>query len=161
MKTGFSENPDAARRSGLAGRAAMGFDSAPMQWQSSGMIARSSLVAGLSLLAFSTAFGGIVSQSKPKPAKQAASAPTARADVEQQKQLLGRLLKELERSPRSFVYLRSIGFTQTDQEFERLITDNGLLFRPTRIVRRDEKGNRQIPGWPGITLSPRYKSQLR
>ncbi|MEO6786004.1 MAG: hypothetical protein ABI318_07715 [Chthoniobacteraceae bacterium] len=75
------------------------------------------------------------------------------------KALLNRLVTELQRSPRSFIYLRSIGFTETDEEFDRLIATNNRMFKQTRIVRRDEQGNRKIPGWPGITLKEEYKAQ--
>ncbi|TLD68345.1 hypothetical protein FEM03_23380 [Phragmitibacter flavus] len=78
--------------------------------------------------------------------------------VGQQKALLGRLVTELQISPRSFVYLRSKGFTQTDQEFEQIIAKNDTMFRRTRIVRRGEDGVRQIPGWPGIAVTAAYKA---
>ena len=77
------------------------------------------------------------------------------------KALLNRLIPELQRSSRSFIYLRSIGFTQTDEEFDRLIATNNRVFKQTRIVRRDEEGNRKIPGWPGIALKEEYKAQVR
>lgn len=79
-------------------------------------------------------------------------------DLKQDKLLLERLLAELQRSARSFVYLRSKGFTQSDQEFEQLIAQNNAVLRPTRIVRYDEKGARQIPGWPGVMLTPAFKT---
>src|SRR3954465_4262535 len=47
--------------------------------------------------------------------------------VEKHKIFLNRLLTELQRSPRSFIYLRSIGFTETDQQFEKLITENSAI----------------------------------
>lgn len=65
---------------------------------------------------------------------------------------LERLVRELQRSPRSFKYLRTIGFAHSDEEFARLVAEHAALFRPTRIVRRDERGTRIIPGWPGVTL---------
>lgn len=86
-----------------------------------------------------------------------ATAPRA-AGVEQDKQLLTRLIAELHRSSRSFVYLRSQGFNLSDGEFEKLIASNNKVLRPTRIVRYDEKGARQIPGWPAVALTPEYKA---
>ncbi len=80
------------------------------------------------------------------------------SDLGQDKLLLERLIAELQRSSRSFVYLRSQGFTQSDQEFEQLIAQNNKVLRPTRIVRHDEKGMRQIPGWPGAALTPEFKA---
>ncbi len=65
---------------------------------------------------------------------------------------LDRLVRELQRSARSFRYLHTIGFDQSDAEFERLITEHPALFKSVRIVRRDEHGQRVIPGWPGLAL---------
>lgn len=79
-------------------------------------------------------------------------------NVEQDKQLLTRLIAELQRSSRSFVYLRSQGFNLSDAEFDKLIASNNKVLRSTRIVRHDEKGTRQIPGWPGAALTPEYKA---
>jgi hypothetical protein len=76
-----------------------------------------------------------------------------------EKSMLGKLVKELQHSPRSFLYLRSIGYTQSDQDFEEIINKNNAVFRRTRIVRRDDQGVRQIPGWPGITLTDEYKKK--
>lgn len=90
-------------------------------------------------------------------AAPAAAVPRA-GGVEQDKQLLTRLIAELQRSSRSFVYLRSQGFNLSDGEFEKLIASNNKVLRSTRIVRRDEKGTRQIPGWPGVALTPEYKA---
>lgn len=86
-----------------------------------------------------------------------ATAPVARR-VEQDKQLLTRLIAELYRSSRSFVYLRSQGFDLSDGEFEKLISTNNKVLRSTRIIRRDENGTRQIPGWPGVALTTEYKA---
>ena len=63
-----------------------------------------------------------------------------------------RLTGELQRSPRSFRYLRTLGFSQSDGDFERLIAEHPALFKSVRIVRRDENGQRVIPGWPGLAL---------
>lgn len=130
---------------------------------------RSLLVLSFCGFAVSTAFGGFAaveakakapnqerSLEKPEPAKK--GDPSA---VEKNKIFLNRLLTELQRSPRSFIYLRSIGFTETDQQFEKLITENRAIFSPTRIIRRDEQGNRQIPGWPGISLRQEFRTARR
>lgn len=73
------------------------------------------------------------------------STPTAAADLD-------RLIAELQRSPRSFKYLRTRGFSHSDQEFENLLSAHGELLTSVRIVRRDEKGQRVVPGWPGVAL---------
>jgi len=141
------------------------------------MTLRSSLVFGIILLVLRSAYGGLVLQTAARPdpgaprsdqqsadanrPRRAEGEPHQAAGLEQQKQLLGRLVKELQRSPRSFVFLRSAGFTESDQELERLIAANNALFRPVRIIRRDEQGNRQIPGWPGVALSAKFKSEAR
>ena len=65
---------------------------------------------------------------------------------------LDRLARELQRSARSFRYLRTIGFAHSDEEFSRLVEAHPALFKSVRIVRRDESGQRVIPGWPGIAL---------
>lgn len=83
--------------------------------------------------------------------------PRAEA-VEQDKKVLTRLIAELQRSSRSFIYLRTQGFNLTDEEFEKLITTNNKVLRTTRIIRYDDKGARQIPGWPGVALTPEYKA---
>ncbi len=85
------------------------------------------------------------------------SPPPPNPAKEDEKAVMNRLISELKRSPRSYSYLRSIGFTQTDGQFDVLVTSNSRIFKPTRIVRRDEKGNRQIPGWPGVMLNSNYK----
>jgi hypothetical protein len=86
-----------------------------------------------------------------------ASTASSTDRVEQDKVLLERLIAELKRSPRSFIYLRSKGFTQSDTEFEQIIAKNDEVLRRTRIVRRAEHGIRQIPGWPGVALTQAYK----
>ncbi len=147
------------------------------------MIRRSLLTLCIGgVIALAPAIGGLVSRDKPQPesvarpprpaddadsAQRAAAASDSastgsldkpsRENMGQEKVLLNRLVTQLQRSPRSFIYLRSIGFTQTDKEFEELIARNDAIFRRTRIVRRDDQGNRQIPGWPGVTLTPEYK----
>ncbi len=149
----------------------------PHPRHTAGMNARSLLTLCISIAALSPAIGGLVSRDNPKPesvaerprtTEEAVPAPRtaaadkpSRGDLGQEKVLLNRLLSELQRSSRSFIYLRSVGFTQTDKEFEQLIATNDAIFRRTRIVRRDEQGNRQIPGWPGVSLTPEYKSQRR
>jgi hypothetical protein len=135
---------------------------------------RSLLVLSICGLAVSSAIGGLSSQetveAKAKPPQQerpenAAPAktplPPSRDAMEKHKVFLNRLLTELQRSPRSFIYLRSIGFTETDQEFEKLILENNAIFSSVRIVRRDEQGNRQTPGWPGITLREEFRTAGR
>lgn len=66
---------------------------------------------------------------------------------------LDRLVRALAQSPHSFKALRERGFTQSDAEFERIIATHRGLFHSTRIIRRDEKGQRIIPGWPAIDLN--------
>lgn len=65
---------------------------------------------------------------------------------------VARLYQELNRSPRSFRYLRTIGFNHSDAEFQMIVDRNAAIFSSTRIVRRDESGKRVIPGWPGVKL---------
>ena len=133
---------------------------------------RSLLVLTVCGFAASSAFGGFAVQepveAKAKPQNQERSLenpePAKKGEasaVEKHKIFLNRLLTELQRSPRSFIYLRSIGFTETDQEFEKLITENSAIFNSTRIIRRDEQGNRQIPGWPGISLKEEFRTAGR
>jgi len=87
----------------------------------------------------------------------ASSGVESHAKMEQDKVFLNRLLTVLRHSARSFIYLRSKGFNLSDREFEQLIASNDEVFRRTRIVRRDEHGVRQIPGWPGVALTTEYK----
>lgn len=63
-----------------------------------------------------------------------------------------RVVQAIAHSAHSFKALRERGLSQTDAEFEQLIASNPGLFKSVRIVRRDEKGQRVIPGWPGIGL---------
>ncbi|WP_042726067.1 hypothetical protein [Chthoniobacter flavus] len=84
---------------------------------------------------------------------------TAQPSNESEKALLDRLVSELKRSSRSFIYLRSVGFNLSDEEFDQLIARNNRILRPTRIVRRDKDGTRHIPGWPGVRLTPEYRDQ--
>lgn len=110
-------------------------------------------LAGGLLLAAPLLFSAGAATASEKPA------PVARAsDVEPEKVVLERLIAELQRSARSFIYLRSKGFTQSDTEFEQLVARNNAILRPTRIIRHDEKGLRQIPGWPGVALTPTFKA---
>jgi hypothetical protein len=134
---------------------------------------RPPLAIGIALLTLSSAFAGLVSQDDRKPDSGAirpiesadpashATAPdkSSRDGMENEKVLLNRLITKLQRSSRSFIYLRSVGFTESDQEFEWLISTNNKIFRATRIVRRDEQGQRQIPGWPGIALTDEYRGE--
>ncbi len=125
------------------------------------LIAQTKPLAGYLLLVGSLVVGVGCSTSSQKPAATPVQKPTPVArtsDLGQDKLLLERLIAELKRSARSFVYLRSKGFTQSDQEFEQLIAQNNAVLRPTRIVRHDEKGARQIPGWPGVMLTPVFKA---
>lgn len=78
-------------------------------------------------------------------AAKAASAPAAAAELD-------RLVRELHYSSRSFRHLRTIGFAHSDEEFARLVAAHPTLFKSVRIVRRDERGQRVIPGWPGAGL---------
>ena len=114
------------------------------------------LVICFSVLTFSRTMAGFVTQDAPTPH---GPGHQPHADVESEKALLGRLVAELERSSRSFMYLRSVGFTQSDEEFEQLIAQNNRILQSTRIVRFDAQGNRQIPGWPGVRLTPEFKSR--
>ena len=52
---------------------------------------------------------------KPAPPNQADADGKRRAAKEDEKAAVNRLITELKRSPRSYPYLRSIGFTQTDE----------------------------------------------
>lgn len=131
------------------------------------MMTRSLLVLSVCGVAFSSAVAGFASREtvqpgagapkqerlleNPEPAKKGSDSP-----VEKKKIILTRLVTELQRSARSFVYLRSNGFTETDAEFEKLIAQNSAMFKSARIIRRDEQGNRQIPGWPGIALKDEF-----
>ncbi|MEA3207268.1 MAG: hypothetical protein QOE70_325 [Chthoniobacter sp.] len=99
--------------------------------------------------------GSSTSKAPPKPLDSAAAAALARAKSRSDPATgatLDRLVGELQRSPRSFRYLRTIGLNQKDEEFAAMITTHGDLFREVRIVRRDERGQRITPGWPGIAL---------
>ncbi len=78
-------------------------------------------------------------------AAKAASEPAAAA-------ALDRLVREPHYSSRSFRHLRTIGFAHSDEGFARLVAAHPTLFKPLRIVRRDESGQRVIPGWPGVRL---------
>jgi hypothetical protein len=127
---------------------------------------RSLLPLCIGVLMFSAANGGLVVREDRPPATSTAVAdkPSQEASKDalgKEKTTLNRLVTELQRSARSFVYLRSVGFTESDQEFEQIIAKNNWMFRPVRIVRRDEQGNRQIPGWPGIALTTEYKNLQR
>ena len=115
------------------------------------------LAIGLSVVTLSQAMGGFVAKDTPKPN---APAPQTPGNIEHEKAMLARLIEELDRSARSFMYLRSIGFTQTDEEFEALIGRNNTIFEFTRTMRFDAQGNRQVPGWPAIRLTAEYKRQL-
>lgn len=84
--------------------------------------------------------------------------PPQATGVGQDKALLTKLIAELQRSSRSFIYLRSQGFKLSDSEFEQLIASNNKVLRSTRIIRHDERGMRQIPGWPAVALTPEYKA---
>ena len=117
--------------------------------------------AGVLLVVTPLLLGGGCSAPSHQPATTPIQKPATVArtsDLGQDKLLLERLIAELQRSSRSFVYLRSQGFTQSDKEFEQLIAQNNTVLLPTRIVRRDEKGVRQIPGWPGVALTPTFKA---
>ena len=123
------------------------------------MIVSSLQLSVIAALALSSPVG-VLSSSKTPPATESASKQT-NDEIGKNKALLNRLITELQRSSRSFIYLRSVGFTQTDEEFDTLIASNNRVFKQTRIVRRDEHGNRKIPGWPGIALKEEYEAQLR
>ena len=66
---------------------------------------------------------------------------------------VARLYRELTRSPRSFRYLRTIGFDHSDAEFELIVSRQNGIFASTRIIRRDDNGKRVTPGWPGVKLA--------
>ncbi len=63
-----------------------------------------------------------------------------------------RLVEALHESSRSFNFLREHGFDHSDEAFEKMIADNPTVLRSVRIIRRDENGQRVIPGWPGVGL---------
>ncbi len=87
-------------------------------------------------------------ESLPEPVARlaAANGVSPGSDIE-------RIVRALARSPHSFKALRERGFTQSDAEFEKILAKHRGLFRSVRIVRRDEQGQRVIPGWPGIDLN--------
>lgn len=116
---------------------------------------RSLLAMLFSLVVLSHAAAGLVSEDS----DESSPSPPSHQAAENDKAVLRRLIGELEKSSRSFRYLRSIGFTQSDAEFERLIAVNTEILRSTRMKRFDEHGNRQIPGWPGVALTTEYKHQ--
>jgi hypothetical protein len=139
--------------------------------QDFGMNVRSLLPMCFGALLLSSANGGLILQHD-RAQRAAASIEatdkgpekpvTATKDaLGQEKKTLNRLVTELQRSARSFLYLRSVGFTETDQEFAEIIAKNNSMFRSVRIIRRDDQGNRQIPGWPGIALTADYKKLHR
>lgn len=78
----------------------------------------------------------------------ARSTPAAAADLE-------RLVRELQRSARSFRYLRTLGFAHSDEDFAEVVAAHPALFKSVRIVRRDEHGQRVTPGWSGVALASR------
>jgi len=106
-------------------------------------------------MTFSPAIAGM----KREGDKNEKSTPAVKPANEPEKALLDRLVSELKRSSRSFIYLRSVGFDLTDEEFDQLIARNNRILHPTRIVRYDKDGKRQIPGWPGVRLTPEYRDQ--
>jgi hypothetical protein len=73
-----------------------------------------------------------------------------------------RLTSLLRRSPRSFEFLRTVaGFSSTDDEFRELIIQHPDLLQSAHIVKRDEHGQRVIPGRPGIQLKDRERVERR
>lgn len=59
----------------------------------------------------------------------------------------------LQHSPHSFNHIReTTGLQLSDAEFEGLIRRYSQLFESVRIVKRGPKGERGVPGWPGIRL---------
>jgi len=62
------------------------------------------------------------------------------------------LVAVLKNSAHSFKHLRASGFDYPDEDFTALIAAAPKEFSATRIIRRDEKGQRIIPGWPAIKL---------
>lgn len=128
----------------------------------------------VSLLVISGSHGGLRTDEGAKTTPAQTQRGSARGDgkpaipdsqslarMEMEKAVLNRLVTELQHSPRSFIYLRSIGFRQTDEEFGQIIAANTALFRSTRIIRRDDGGKRQIPGWPGVMLNPEMKKRRK
>lgn len=87
----------------------------------------------------------------PKEVAAALAAAKARSEPATASEL-DRLVRELHYSTRSFRYLRTIGFAHSDEEFAQLVAAHPKLFRTLRIIRRDEHGQRVIPGWPGVGL---------
>jgi hypothetical protein len=92
----------------------------------------------------------------PPPLTQAQTAALEKANAASKPDVasvIERLVRILQRSPHSFRYLRTVGFHFSDEQFTKLITPHPALFRATLIVRRDDKGQRIIPGWPGVALA--------
>jgi trimethylamine:corrinoid methyltransferase-like protein len=71
-------------------------------------------------------------------------------DMENVQMILGRALRS---SAHSYEWIRSnTPLNYSDEEFEALFTKKPETFESVRIVRRDENGERIIPGKPGIRL---------
>ncbi len=64
------------------------------------------------------------------------------------------LMSVLQNSAHSFEWIRENSQLKfTDEEFEKIIAKHPNYFTRTRIVKRDEKGNRVKPGLPGAKLT--------
>ena len=73
-----------------------------------------------------------------------------------------RLASLLRRSSRSYDFLRNVaGFSSTDDEFHEIVSQYPDLFQSTRIIKRDEHGERVIPGRPGIQLKKTKNTEFR
>ena len=59
----------------------------------------------------------------------------------------------LTKSARSFNWFReNTELKYNDEEFQKIINEHSDIFKFTRIIRRDESGNRLKPGYPAIKL---------
>lgn len=60
----------------------------------------------------------------------------------------------LTKSAHSFKWFReNTEIKYNDDEFNNLIKDNPNIFENAKVIRRDENGNRIIPGYPAIKLT--------
>ena len=69
------------------------------------------------------------------------------------------LRRALRGSAHSYDWIRSnTPLNYADSEFDKVISDNPDVFEYVRVIQRDEKGDRIVPGKPGIRLKDSAKS---